>query len=118
MKRNALSFAMPQGRSRVGNGNALLPGIDGRSTGARRYKEILAQLTVELTREGRVSEARVMLARRAALLAIWCEDVEAQMVNGEPYNIVEFTAATNALRRVLNDAGLVWPANIRLKMNI
>lgn len=120
MTRPALALAKPEASTRVGNGSALLAGIDGRTTGARRYREILTVLKAELEIElfkwkEHVSEQQMLLLRRAALLTMWCEDTEARMVNGGDIDISAFTAATNSLRRLLNDAGLIWPADIRLK---
>ena len=78
--------AKPEARSRIGNGKALLPDVDGRSGAMRRYKEILA--------------------RRAATLAVWCEGAEGRMANGEALEIAPFTTAANTLRRLLADLGL------------
>lgn len=96
--------AKPQGRSRVGNGKDVLSGVDGRSVMVRRYKEILAQLTADMG--GDPTEARQIIARRASTIAVWCEQVEADMANGASLDIGEFTTATNALRRLLSDIGL------------
>jgi hypothetical protein len=52
------------------------------------------------------SEAQSIIARRATTLAVWCEQTEAKAAAGEPLNVTEFTTATNALRRFLNDLGL------------
>jgi hypothetical protein len=43
------------------------------------------------------------------------EAVEADIANGKTVDATNFVALTNALRRVLNDVGLVWPANVRAK---
>ena len=51
-------------------------------------------------------EAKTIIARRAATLAVWCEDAESSMARGEDIDISEFTTATNALRRLLSDLGL------------
>ena len=91
-------------RSRIGNMNAVLPDVDGRSAAMRRYKEILAQLVCDVG--GDPSEAQFTIARRAATLAVWCEQRESDMANGLPIDIGEFTTATNALRRLLVDLGL------------
>jgi hypothetical protein len=47
-----------------------------------------------------------MVCRRAATLAVWCEQAEAEMAAGKDIDIGEFTTATNALRRLLQDIGL------------
>ena len=94
-----------KGRSRLTNGSAVfLDGVDGRGTLARRYRDILAQLVSDLG--GDPSEAQAIIARRAATLAVWCEQCEADMASGKPIDIGEFTTATNALRRLLSDLGL------------
>jgi hypothetical protein len=94
-----------KGRSRLTNGSAVfLDGVDGRRTLARRYRDILAQLVSDLG--GDPSEAQAIIARRAATLAVWCEQCETDMASGKPIDIGEFTTATNALRRLLSDLGL------------
>jgi hypothetical protein len=55
---------------------------------------------------GDPSEAQSIIARRATTLAVWCEQTEAKAAAGEALNVTEFTTATNALRRLLNDLGL------------
>lgn len=96
--------AKPEARSRIGNGKALLPDVDGRSGAMRRYKEILAQLFADMG--GRPTEAQQIIARRAATLAVWCEGAEGRMANGEALEIAPFTTAANTLRRLLADLGL------------
>lgn len=104
MTSSAVTQAKPTGRSRIGNGKALLPDVDGRSAAMRRYKEILAQLTADMG--GDPSEAQTMIARRAATLAVWCESAEADMARGAAFDIASFTTAANSLRRLLADLGL------------
>lgn len=94
----------PTTRSRVGNGNALFPDVDGRSAEMRRYKDVFGQLVSDMG--GDPSEAQTIIARRAATLAVWCEGREAAMARGESFDVGEFTTATNALRRLLTDLGL------------
>lgn len=111
MKRPAIAYALPTASTRVGNGSALLDGIDGRSAGARRYRELLFKLNGELSLElarakRRMTAQQELLLRRAALLAMWCENTEAKLINGEEIDIDAFNVATNTLRRILMDAGL------------
>ncbi|MBB3288757.1 MULTISPECIES: hypothetical protein [unclassified Rhizobium] len=103
-KSSALAKTKPQAKSRIGNGKALLDGVDGRSVLMRRVREILAQLTVDMG--GDPSEAKMIIARRATTIAVWCEAQEALLANGNEFDISEFTTATNALRRLLADIGL------------
>jgi hypothetical protein len=95
----------PEARSRVSNGAAtFLDHVDGRGILARRYRDILAQLVADIG--GDPSEAQSLIARRASALAVWCERAEAAMAKGDNLDIVEFTTAANALRRLLSDLGL------------
>ena len=99
------SVAKPSARSRVSNGKDLfLDGVDGRSAIARRYRDILAQLTSDIG--GDPSEAQNIIIRRATQLAVWCEQAEAEAAGGKPLNIGEYATATNTLRRLLLDLGL------------
>jgi hypothetical protein len=95
----------PEARSRISNGSAtFLPGTDGRSALARRWRDIALQLTTDIG--GDPSEAQSLIARRAATLGVWCEQCEAGLAQGGDLDIVAFTTATNALRRLLADLGL------------
>jgi hypothetical protein len=95
----------PEGRSRISNGSAtFLPGTDGRSALARRWRDIAQALTADIG--GDPSEAQSLIARRAATLGVWCEQSEAALAGGGDLDIVAFTTATNALRRLLVDLGL------------
>jgi hypothetical protein len=91
-------------RSRVSNGATFLEHVDGRTNLARRYRDILSQLTSDAG--GDPSEAQSLIMRRAATLGVWCELAEARMAKGEALDIAEFTAASNCLRRLLFDLGL------------
>lgn len=86
----------------------MLPGIDGRSLGARRYREVVYRLCTEISGgKRRVTSTEEYLARRAAFLIIWCEEAEAKKANGEAVDVGEFADVTNVLRRTLVDAGLI-----------
>ena len=89
----------------ISNGKDLfLEGVDGRSVIARRYRDILAQLTSDIG--GDPSEAQSIIIRRATQLAVWCEQAEAEAAGGKSLNIGEYATATNTLRRLLLDLGL------------
>jgi hypothetical protein len=59
-------LAKPTARTRVTNGKELLPGIDGRSLWARRFRDVLALHLSDLGGEANTSEAEKAIARRAA----------------------------------------------------
>jgi hypothetical protein len=95
----------PAQRSRVTNGRStFLDNADGRSVLARRYRDILAQLVSDIG--GDPSEAESIICRRAATLAVWCEQSESAMAGGTPLNIGEFTTAVNTLHRLVCTLGL------------
>lgn len=94
----------PEARTRVGNGNAVLNNVDARSIVFRRYREILASLVSDMG--GDPSEAQEQIARRAASLAIWCEQADTDAANGTPIDIGAYTTASNTLRRLLESLGL------------
>jgi hypothetical protein len=90
-------------RSRISNGSAVL-NADGRSTAARRYRDVLAELISDMG--GDPSGAQTAIARRASALCVVCEQAEAEMVAGGVLDLAEFTTAANSLRRLLSDLGL------------
>ena len=90
----ATRLAKPSARSRVSNGKDLfVGGVDGRSAYARRYRDILAQLTSDIG--GDPSEAQAIIIRRATQLAVWCEMAEGDAASGLPLNVTEYCTATN-----------------------
>lgn len=91
-------------RSRAANGSVLLNGADGRSAVYRRFRDILSQMVVDMG--GDPSEAQLQIARRAASLAVWCEEADAAATRGEKLDITTYTTAANALRRLLEALGL------------
>ena|SRR5690349_1811802 len=72
----------PQGRSRTTNGAQLLDGVDGRSSGARRFRDILHGYQREF------ASTPVDDLRSLAMLALRLEEMQAQVVRGEPVDDV------------------------------
>lgn len=60
-------------RSRITNGASILENVDGRTFWVRRYRDITALLLSDQGGDQHVSEARKMLVRRAACLAVELE---------------------------------------------
>lgn len=79
----------PSTRSRVSNGASLLPGIDGRSMTARRYKNISSAICADQGGAEHLSETRIQLIRRFAAASCLAEAMEARLVNGETVDIQE-----------------------------
>jgi hypothetical protein len=76
-------WAKATARSRVTNGKELLPGVDGRSLWARRYRDVLALHLSDLSGENNVTEAEKTLARRAACLVVELELMEVRFATGD-----------------------------------
>lgn len=90
--------------TRQGNGSALLPGVDGRSTMARRYRELVGTMTDDLG--GDLPAAKQAIVNRAATLIAWAEQAEAEFARTGEMDVATFTTAVNSLRRLLSDIGL------------
>lgn len=95
---------MPQAGTRKGNGAVMLSGVDGRTTQARRFKEIFANLAQDIG--GDPSEAQKAIAARAATLAVWCEQAEVEFASGGELDVATYSTVSNAMRRLLSDLGL------------
>lgn len=92
-------------RTRVANGSSALPGVDGRTLAARRYREITLQLANDLG--GDPSEGQTQIIRRAAMLAIWLENADAKATAGtDDIDIASYTTAANTLSRLVKMLGL------------
>lgn len=77
--------------------------IDGRRATARRYRDKCANMVVDLG--GSVSVAEAMLVRRAAVLAMLCEEHELAYLEGKPLDVETFNRAVNPLVKVLDRLG-------------
>jgi len=79
--------------------------IDGRTAIARRYRDQLAGLNVQLGNDANTAEA--MLMRRAATLAVLCERDELKILNGEEIDEGNYRANTSHLKAILINLGTV-----------
>jgi hypothetical protein len=104
-----ISDTKAMARSRVTNGSAMLPGVDGRSTWVRRLRDLQALHIADLGGDQNVSEAERSIVRRAATLTVELERMEAGFATAgeaKPTELAVYTTTTNALRRLLTDLGL------------
>lgn len=83
-----------------------LDDLDGRTSSARRAKELIANIASDLGGAEQLSAAAQQLAQRAAILGAMLEDLETRWATGEQIPLEEFLAATNTQRRVLVTLGL------------
>lgn len=82
----------------------MLAGVDGRSMMARRFREICAGIEDDLG--GDLTEAQRNILARAATLAVWAEEREAELARGEDFDALAYATVANSLRRLLSDLGL------------
>ena len=98
------------GRSRISNGSALLPGVDGRSAWVRRCKDLISEFTnVHLAGADNCSPAERAIVRRAAVLITELEILEAKFAaNNEASSeqLLLYGRTANTLRRLLEAIGL------------
>ena len=98
------------GRSRISNGSALLPGVDGRSAWVRRCKDLINEFTnVHLAGADNCSPAERAIVRRTAVLITELEILEAKFAaNNEasPDQLLLYGRTANTLRRLLEAIGL------------
>jgi hypothetical protein len=95
-------------RSKITTGNRLLPFIDGRSTWARRLRDLIELHQVDLGGEDAISTAEHSLIRRAAAMTVELEHLELKFLKqGEatPHQLLLY-GRTATLRRLLEALGL------------
>jgi hypothetical protein len=94
------------GRDSVSNGNDILPGTDGRSVIARRYRAITSAILVDQGGFDACSESRKQLIRRFAAAAVLAERMEARLANGEEIDIAEHALLVSSMVRVARQIGV------------
>jgi hypothetical protein len=93
-------------RSRITNGKDLLPGIDGRSAAARRYRDIVGAILVDQGGADLCSESRLQLIRRFAAAAVLAEQLEGRLANGEQIDVAEHATLSSTLVRLATRIGI------------
>ena len=92
-----------QARTRVGTGSTVLEGVDMRTSGGRRFRELVVDFSAHVG--GNPSATQCELIKRAAGLAVWCAEREAEQATGTQLDVAAYTTAVNSLRRLLADLG-------------
>jgi hypothetical protein len=86
-------------RSRVSNRSRILPGVDGRSATARRFRDICR--SYELEAGDNVTEVERDPIRQAAGLVVRGEQMQAALIRGEPVNNDELVRISSTAKRLL-----------------
>ena len=100
-----LAATKSQARSRVTNHKDLLPDVDGRTTIARRYRDIMAAVIVDQGGLDHLSEARLQF-RRFTACACLAENMEARLARGEALDLGEYSTLTSTMVRVAQRIGI------------
>src|SRR5215470_17792812 len=77
----------PALRARISNHRDLLPGLDGRTSAARRFRDLVSSYVADMGGLDCCSEIKLGLLRRLAATTVQAELLEARMVNGEAIDI-------------------------------
>lgn len=87
--------------SAVSNGTRMLDGVDGRSSSARRFRDLMLSFGGELGGIENLTEGERSLVRQAATITIRAEQLQAAIVRGEAVNPDELIRLSNTARRTL-----------------
>jgi hypothetical protein len=84
----------------------VLQNVDGRTSIARRYKDIFSAILVDQGGEDRCAEARIQLVRRFAAAACLAEQLETNLANGVQVSISEHALLCSTLSRLAARIGI------------
>ena len=93
-------------RSAVTNHKDMLPGLDGRSATARRFRDLVNAVVADMGGLDRCSEIKIGLLRRFAAATVQAELLEARMVNGEQIDIGQLCMLASTSVRIASRLGL------------
>ena len=93
-------------KSRVTNDKALLPDIDGRSSAARRYRDLVGAFIADMGGPDQCGDIKLGLLRRLAAVTVQAEVLEARMVNGEPVDVATLCQLASTAMRLSARLGL------------
>ena len=93
-------------RSKISNHKDLLPNLDGRSSAARRFRDLVAAFISDSAGIENVSEIRLNLIRRLAATVVAAETMEARMIDGENVDIATLCQLASTTVRISTRLGL------------
>ena len=93
-------------RSRLTNSLHALPGVDGRSIEARRYRDLAIAFANELGGATALGEAEQALVRQAAAMVLQAERLQGAAVRGEAVDLEQLTRLSNSATRALTKLGI------------
>jgi hypothetical protein len=99
--REAVAMSLPTSRSKISNGTRLLANVDGRSSSARRFRDLVAAFEKEIG--GAQNEIERGMIRQAAALTLKAEILQADLVNGAAVDSDALIRLTGTSKRILSD---------------
>src|SRR5215210_4031854 len=90
----------PTSRSAVSNLTRFLDGVDGRSAGARRFRDLIADFAEPFGGLETLAESERVLVKQAAALALRAESM--QIINGEAGDHNALIRLSSEARRILS----------------
>jgi hypothetical protein len=105
-------------RSALTNDPLALRGVDGRSTVARRYRDVAIALADDLGGQDKLSEPSKILIKQAAAMTVQVEGLQSKIVSGEDVDIEQLTRLSNVLGRTLQRLGLKRAASKSTKLTV
>jgi hypothetical protein len=93
-------------KSAVTNGRRLFVVRPGDTKWHRRFRDVYDQIIADLGGPDGLSEAQRQLARRAATIAITCEQLECKAAAGVEINLEQYGMLTDRLGRTFNRLGI------------
>jgi hypothetical protein len=94
------------GRSKITNHRDLLPNVDGNSSQARRFKDLVRAFIADMGGLEMCSEIKINLARRLASTTVLSEHIESRMIQGEHVDVGMLCTLANTCMRLSARLGL------------
>jgi hypothetical protein len=101
-------LSLSKGRSAITNGHAVLAGVDHRIRSMRRLKDLLAATIADLGGVDLLSQGQLALSRKAGMLILQTEMMEASWNGGQASikQLETYQRTVNTLRRCIETLGL------------
>jgi hypothetical protein len=97
---------LPSTRARLTNHRDLLPGLDGRSPGARRFRDLVNAFSADQGGVENCSEVKLGLVRRLAAASVLAEMLEVKAIAGELTEVSEFCNLASTTVRLSQRLGI------------
>jgi len=105
-KRRSVARRHKHGRSRLTNHRDLLPALDGRSSAARRFRDLVGAYIADMGGLDLCSEVKLTILRRLAAVVVRAEMLEAGLMTGEPVSVSELCSLASTAVRLSSRLGL------------